>query len=91
MAGELGAVGRGGLRRPVGAGDGQLAGPRVQVGAWADDQATHNRPEVLEAIRGQLGQRMEAEDIADAIACIVTGPRHVAVSELLIRPTEQER
>jgi NADP-dependent 3-hydroxy acid dehydrogenase YdfG len=46
---------------------------------------------VLDAIRGQLGARMEAEDIADAITYIVTRPRHVAVNELLIRPTEQER
>jgi len=36
-------------------------------------------------------QRMEAGDIADAISYIVTRPRHVAVNELLIRPTEQER
>ena len=33
---------------------------------------------------------MRAEDIADAITCIVTRPRHVAVNEVLIRPTEQE-
>jgi len=34
---------------------------------------------------------MQAEDIADAIIYIVTRPRHVAVNEVLIRPTEQER
>ena len=34
---------------------------------------------------------LEAEDIADAIAYIVTRPRHVAVNEMLIRPTEQVR
>ena len=34
---------------------------------------------------------MEATDIADAIAFIVTRPRRVAVNEVLIRPTEQER
>lgn len=34
---------------------------------------------------------MQAADIADAIAYIVTRPRHVAVNEMLIRPTEQER
>jgi NADP-dependent 3-hydroxy acid dehydrogenase YdfG len=28
---------------------------------------------------------------ADAITYIVTRPRHVAVNEMLIRPTEQER
>ncbi len=63
----------------------------VEPGATATELATHNRPEVLSAIRGQFGQRMEAEDIADAITYIVTRPRHVAVNELLIRPTEQER
>jgi NADP-dependent 3-hydroxy acid dehydrogenase YdfG len=34
---------------------------------------------------------LQAEDIADAVAYIVTRPRRVAVNELLIRPTEQER
>jgi len=46
---------------------------------------------VLDSIRNQFGQRMQAEDIADAIIYIVTRPRHVAVNEMLIRPTEQER
>ena len=45
----------------------------------------------LDSIRNQFGQRMQAEDIADAIIYIVTRPRHVAVNEMLIRPTEQER
>ena len=35
-------------------------------------------------------ERLESEDIADAIAYIVTRPRRVAINELLIRPTEQE-
>jgi NADP-dependent 3-hydroxy acid dehydrogenase YdfG len=34
---------------------------------------------------------MEAEDIADAITYVVTRPRHVALNEVLIRPTEQVR
>jgi NADP-dependent 3-hydroxy acid dehydrogenase YdfG len=63
----------------------------VEPGATATELASHNRPEILEALRGQFGQRMEATDIADAISYIVTRPRHVAVNELLIRPTEQER
>jgi NADP-dependent 3-hydroxy acid dehydrogenase YdfG len=63
----------------------------VEPGATATELASHNRPEILESLRGQFGQRMEAEDIADAITYIVTRPRHVAVSELLIRPTEQVR
>jgi NADP-dependent 3-hydroxy acid dehydrogenase YdfG len=63
----------------------------VEPGATATELATHNRPEVLEAIRSQFGQRIDASDIADAISYIVTRPRHVAVNEMLIRPTEQER
>jgi NADP-dependent 3-hydroxy acid dehydrogenase YdfG len=63
----------------------------VEPGATATELASHNRPEVLESIRSQFGQTMAAEDIASAIAYIVTRPRHVAVNEVLIRPTEQER
>ena len=63
----------------------------VEPGATATELSSHNRPEVLAAIRNQFGQRMDAGDIADAITYIVTRPRHVAVNEMLIRPTEQER
>jgi NADP-dependent 3-hydroxy acid dehydrogenase YdfG len=63
----------------------------VEPGATATELASHNRPEVLASIRNQFGQTMRAEDIADAIIYIVTRPRHVAVNEMLIRPTEQER
>ena len=65
----------------------------VEPGATDTELSGHNRPEVLEAIRTQFSgvERMQAEDIADAITFIVTRPRHVAVNELLIRPTEQER
>jgi NADP-dependent 3-hydroxy acid dehydrogenase YdfG len=59
--------------------------------ATATELASHNRPEILETLRGQFGQRMAPEDIADAIAYIVTRPRHIAINEMLIRPTEQER
>jgi NADP-dependent 3-hydroxy acid dehydrogenase YdfG len=34
-------------------------------------------------------EMLNADDIADAVTYIVTRPRHVAVNELLIRPTEQ--
>jgi NADP-dependent 3-hydroxy acid dehydrogenase YdfG len=63
----------------------------VEPGATATELVSHNRPEVLDSIRNQLGQTMQAEDIADAISYIVTRPRHVTVNEMLIRPTEQER
>jgi NADP-dependent 3-hydroxy acid dehydrogenase YdfG len=63
----------------------------VEPGATATELASHNRPEIIEGMRNQFGQRMEASDIADAVVYIVTRPRHVAINELLIRPTEQER
>jgi NADP-dependent 3-hydroxy acid dehydrogenase YdfG len=63
----------------------------VEPGATATELASHNRPEVLESLRSQIGQTMEAGDIADAITYVVTRPRHVTINEMLIRPTEQER
>src|SRR6202022_3976109 len=52
----------------------------VEPGATATELASHNRPEVLESIRTVVNemQPMQPEDIADAIAYIVTRPRHVA-------------
>jgi NADP-dependent 3-hydroxy acid dehydrogenase YdfG len=65
----------------------------VEPGAVDTELSSHNRPEVQESIQKTFGQleRLQAQDIADAIAYIVTRPRHVAVNELLIRPTEQSR
>ncbi len=64
----------------------------VEPGAVATELAGHNRPEVQEMLKGRFGdmERMEAEDIADAIAYVVTRHRRVAINEVLIRPTEQE-
>jgi NADP-dependent 3-hydroxy acid dehydrogenase YdfG len=64
----------------------------VEPGAVATELAGHNRPEVLDGLRERFSamERMEADDIADAIAYVVTRPRRVAVNEVLIRPTEQE-
>ncbi|MDQ6608175.1 MAG: SDR family NAD(P)-dependent oxidoreductase [Actinomycetota bacterium] len=64
----------------------------VEPGAVATELASHNRPEIQESIGQRFGQieRMEAQDIADAIAYVVTRPRRVAINEILIRPTEQE-
>ena len=65
----------------------------VEPGAVATELAGHNRPEVLEGIRASFGNidRLEAEDISDAVTYVVTRPRHVALNEVLVRPTEQER
>ena len=64
----------------------------VEPGAVETELAGHNRPEVLETLKGRFAgvERLQSEDIADAIAYVVTRPRHVAVNEILIRPTEQE-
>ena len=63
----------------------------VEPGAVATELASHVRPEVWEAASKRFAdmERLEAEDIADAIAYIVTRRRRIAVNELLIRPTEQ--
>ena len=65
----------------------------VEPGAVATELAGHNRPEVLETLKERLAgiERLQSEDIADAIAYVVTRPRHVAVNEILVRPTEQEQ
>jgi NADP-dependent 3-hydroxy acid dehydrogenase YdfG len=65
----------------------------VEPGATATELAFHNRPEILEGMAATFGgvELMRAEDIAHSVRYIVTQPRHVAVNEILIRPTEQER
>jgi NADP-dependent 3-hydroxy acid dehydrogenase YdfG len=64
----------------------------VEPGAVITELASHNRPEVQEEMKGRFGsiERLAADDIADAVSYIVTRPRHVAINELLVRPTEQE-
>ena len=64
----------------------------VEPGAVATELASHNRDEILPVLRERFAdnERLEAEDIAETISFIVTRPRHVAVNELLVRPTEQE-
>jgi len=64
----------------------------VEPGAVATELATHNRPEIREELEDRFGniERLVSDDIADAVGYIVTRPRHVAINEVLIRPTEQE-
>ncbi|MDX6677570.1 MAG: hypothetical protein QOE31_1622 [Solirubrobacteraceae bacterium] len=64
----------------------------VEPGAVETELTDHLRDEVREQVAQRFGdmERMQAGDIADAIAYVVTRPRRVAINELLIRPTEQE-
>ncbi len=64
----------------------------VEPGAVSTELAGHNRPEVLAGLAKRFAdmERLTAEDIADAIGYVVTRPRHVAINEILVRPTEQE-
>jgi NADP-dependent 3-hydroxy acid dehydrogenase YdfG len=64
----------------------------VEPGAVATELTSHMREEIRaqSAKRFEGIERLESEDIADAIAYIVTRRRRIAINELLIRPTEQE-
>jgi len=64
----------------------------IEPGATSTELAGHNRAEVLETMRARFAgiERMQADDIADAITYVVTRRSHVAVNEMLIRPTEQQ-
>jgi NADP-dependent 3-hydroxy acid dehydrogenase YdfG len=64
----------------------------IEPGAVSTELASHNTdPEVVASMQKRFGsiERMTAEDIADAVLFMVTRPRHVAINEILVRPTEQ--
>ena len=64
----------------------------VEPGAVATELASHVRDEVRASVMQRFAdvERLEADDIADAISYVVTRPRRIAINEILIRPTEQE-
>ena len=63
----------------------------IEPGATATELRSHNRPDIqeMQAQRFADVRTLDAADVADAILYIVTRPWHVAVNEVLIRPTEQ--
>ncbi|WP_369137866.1 SDR family NAD(P)-dependent oxidoreductase [Modestobacter versicolor] len=66
----------------------------VEPGAVATELSSHiTQPEAREAsAQMAAGMRtLQAEDIARAVLYLVTQPPHVAVNEVLVRPTDQER
>jgi len=64
----------------------------VEPGAVDTELGSHVRPEIWQdGAAFKDVERLEAQDIAESIAFIVTRARRVAINEVLIRPTEQER
>ena len=67
----------------------------IEPGYVATELQQHNEnPAVLaqiEKMRDQIGDVLTSEDIADAIAYTISRPAHVALNEILIRPTKQLR
>jgi len=65
----------------------------VEPGAVDTELPDHNRPEIRQLLEQRFAdmERLQSADIADAIAYVVSRPRHVAVNEILIRPTEQQQ
>ncbi|MFE2699285.1 SDR family NAD(P)-dependent oxidoreductase [Streptomyces mirabilis] len=63
----------------------------IEPGSVDTELRTHNPDVIQQHIVAALGdiQRLQSQDIADTVGYIVTRPRHVAVAELLVRPTEQ--
>jgi NADP-dependent 3-hydroxy acid dehydrogenase YdfG len=64
----------------------------IEPGAVATELMSHMRPEAREKAQQRFAnvEKLEAEDVAEAIAFVVTRPRRVAINEVLMRPTEQE-
>ncbi len=67
----------------------------IEPGFTETELQGHNtNPMVVEAtekMREEIGDLLQAEDIADAILYAVSRPPHVNVNEILIRPTQQRR
>jgi NADP-dependent 3-hydroxy acid dehydrogenase YdfG len=65
----------------------------IEPGAVATELTDHVRDGIREVVRKSFADTevLDAADIADAIAYVVTRPRHVAINEVLIRPTDQAR
>lgn len=63
----------------------------VEPGAVATELTDHIRDGVREHSQAWYAtmETLQPQDVADAVAYIVTRPRHIAISELLIRPTDQ--
>lgn len=66
----------------------------IEPGFVATELTNHITDPVMRAAAADIGQSMrtlDPEDIADAVVYALSQPDHVAVNEMLIRPTDQVR
>ncbi|MFF7888775.1 SDR family NAD(P)-dependent oxidoreductase [Streptomyces sp. NPDC020794] len=66
----------------------------IEPGFVATELASHITDPAIQAVAKSMAESMrtlQPEDIAAAIVYAVTQPEHVAVNEILIRPTDQAR
>ncbi|MGY1707318.1 SDR family NAD(P)-dependent oxidoreductase [Geodermatophilus sp. SYSU D00697] len=66
----------------------------VEPGAVATELSSHiTQPQAREESRrmAESMRTLQSDDVARAILYVVTQPPHVAVNEVLVRPTDQER
>ena len=63
----------------------------IEPGAVETELGSHNNPEVRAQMAERFGHldKLQAVDIAEAVSFVVTRPRHVAINEILVRPTQQ--
>jgi NADP-dependent 3-hydroxy acid dehydrogenase YdfG len=63
----------------------------VEPGTVDTELVTHLREDIQQAARSQTAaiEPLRPDDIADAVAYIVTRDRRVAVNEILVRAAEQ--
>jgi NADP-dependent 3-hydroxy acid dehydrogenase YdfG len=63
----------------------------VEPGSVDTELRSHNSDVVQQQLAAVMGgiERLQSQDVAESVGFIVTRPRHVAVAELLVRPTEQ--
>lgn len=66
----------------------------VEPGFVATELISHNTDPTMRALARDMAAAMrtlQPEDIANAVVYAVTQPEHVAVNEILVRPTDQTR
>jgi NADP-dependent 3-hydroxy acid dehydrogenase YdfG len=66
----------------------------VEPGAVATELSSHITQERAREESRRMAENMrtlQADDVARAVLYVVTQPPHVAVNEVLVRPTDQER